>query len=59
MITIETHLDVQIQLYDIMGKLVVDEYKVSRLDLSKLSNGIYNMIILHEGVRYSKKVVKQ
>jgi hypothetical protein len=58
-ITIETHLDIQIQVYDMMGKLVIDEYRVSRLDLSKLSNGIYNMIILHEGVRYSKKVVKQ
>ena len=58
-ITIETHLDIQIQVYDMMGKLVIDEYKASRLDLSKLSNGIYNMIILHEGVRYSKKVVKQ
>ena len=58
-ITIETHLDIQIQVYDMMGKLVIDVYKTPRLDLSKLPNGIYNMIILHEGVRYSKKVVKQ
>ena len=58
-ITIETRLDIEVELYDIMGKKVISESNVKRLDLSKLPNGLYNMSILHNDVRYNKKVVKQ
>jgi len=58
-ITIETRLEVKAELYDMMGKLVINESGNKRLDLSKLPNGIYNMSILHNGNRYSKRVIKQ
>jgi len=58
-ITIETRLEIEVELYDMMGKMVINELNVNRLDLSKLPNGIYNMVILYNNVRYSKKVVKQ
>ena len=58
-ITIETRLDIEVELYDIMGKKVISESNVKRLDLSKLPNGIYNMVILYNSSRYSKKVIKQ
>ena len=58
-ITIETRLDIEVELYDMIGNKVISESNVKRLDLSKLSNGIYNMSILYNNVRYSKKVIKQ
>ena len=58
-ITIETRLDIEVELYDIMGKKVISESNVKRLDLSHLSNGLYNMVILYNDVRFSKKVIKQ
>ena len=58
-ITIETRLDIEVELYDMIGNKVISESNAKRLDLSKLSNGIYNMSILYNNVRYSKKVIKQ
>jgi hypothetical protein len=59
MITIETRLEIEVELYDIMGKKVISESNVKRLDLSQLPNGLYNMVILYNDVRFSKKVIKQ
>ena len=58
-ITIETRLNIEIELYDVMGKKLIEEKNIKHLDLSHLSNGIYNLTIIHKGVRYSKKVIKQ
>jgi hypothetical protein len=58
-ITIETRLNIEIELYDVMGKKLIQEKDIKHLDLSHLSNGIYNLSIIHNGVRYSKKVIKQ
>ena len=58
-ITIETRLNIEIEVYDIMGKKLIQEKNIKHLDLSDLSNGIYNLTIIHNGVRYIKKVVKQ
>ena len=58
-ITIETRLDIEVELYDIMGKKLISEKNIKHLDLSHLSNGIYNMVIIYNDVRYSKKVIKQ
>ena len=58
-ITIETRLEIEVELYDIIGNKVMSEHNVKRLDLSQLSNGIYNLVILYNDVRFSKKVIKQ
>ena len=58
-ITIDTRLQIDVELYDMIGNKVISEQNTKRLDLSKLSNGIYNMSILYNNVRYSKKVIKQ
>jgi len=58
-ITIETRLDIQVELYDMTGKRVINESNTKRLDLSKLPSGIYNMSILYNDSRYSKRVIKQ
>jgi hypothetical protein len=41
-----------------MGKLLIEE-KTKRLDLSNLANGLYNLSIIYEGKRYSKRIIKQ
>jgi len=58
-ITIETRLEIDVELYDIMGKKVISESNTKRLDLSHLPNGLYNMVILYNDIRFSKKVIKQ
>ena len=58
-LNIDTRLDIVLELYDMTGKLLINKSNPTRLDLSKLPNGIYNMSILYKDVRYSKKVVKQ
>ena len=42
-----------------MGKKLIEEKNIKHLDLSHLSNGIYNLVILYNDVRFSKKVIKQ
>jgi hypothetical protein len=42
-----------------MGKLLIEEENSKRLDLSNLSNGLYNLSIIHDDKRYSKQIIKQ
>ncbi len=58
-LTIETRLDIQIEVHDLMGKLLIKTKNVNRLDLSDLSNGLYNLSIIHEEKRYNKQIIKQ
>jgi hypothetical protein len=58
-ITVETRLEIEIEIYDIMGKLLVIENKDKRIDISHLSNGLYHLSILHNNKRYNKQIIKQ
>ena len=58
-ITIETRLQIKIEVYDIMGQLLIDEENTKHLDLSNLANGIYNLSIIYNNKRYSKQIIKQ
>ena len=42
-----------------MGKLLIEKENINRLDLSNLSNGLYNLSIIHEEKRYNKQIIKQ
>ena len=59
LITIETRLEIEVEVYDLMGKLLIKEENTKRLDLSKLSNGLYNLSIIYEKKRYNKQIIKQ
>ena len=59
LITIETRLQIRVEVYDIMGKLLIEEKNTKRLDLSILSNGLYNLSIIYNDKRYSKQIIKQ
>ena len=58
-LNIDTRLDVDVEVYDMMGRLVINESKSKRIDFTSVENGIYNLIILHEDIRITKRVVKQ
>jgi hypothetical protein len=57
-LNIETRLDIDVEVYDMMGKLVISEQNSNRIDITSVPNGIYNMVILHEELRITKKVIK-
>ncbi len=59
LITIETRLEIEIEVYDIMGRLLIEEKNTKRLDLSNLSNGLYNLSIIYNDKRYIKQIIKQ
>jgi hypothetical protein len=42
-----------------MGRLLIEEKNTKRLDLSILSNGLYNLSIIYNNKRYSKQIIKQ
>ena len=56
---IDTRLDIKIELYDMIGKLLIGSTEIRRLDLSNFPNGLYNLSILYNNKRYSKQIVKQ
>ena len=58
-LTIETRLQIEVEVYDMMGKLIIKEEDTKRLDLSNLPNGLYNLSIIYEEKRYSKQIIKQ
>tara|TARA_R110002051_G_scaffold127283_1_gene200949 strand:- start:229 stop:501 length:273 start_codon:yes stop_codon:yes gene_type:complete len=60
LIYIETRLKVEIEIYDMMGKLLLNTENTSnRIDVSNYSSGIYNMTIIYENKRYSRKIIKE
>jgi len=58
-ITIETRLEIEIEVYDMMGRLLIEEENTKRLDLSNLSKGLYNLSIIYNNKRHSKQIIKQ
>ena len=58
-INIETRLNVKVEIRDIMGKLLINETNTKRIDMSMLSNGMYNMSIIYKEKRYNTTIIKQ
>ena len=58
MINIDTRLDVEVEIYDIMGKLMTRETS-KRIDLSDYPNGVYNLILIYKDRKFNTRVVKQ
>ncbi len=57
-ITIETRLKIEVEVYDIMGKLLINKDS-KRIDLSEYPNGVYNLILIYNNKRFNTKVIKQ
>jgi hypothetical protein len=58
-INISTRLNIEIELYNMVGKLILKEKNINRIDMNIYPSGIYNMIIIHQDKRYINKIIKQ
>ena len=58
-ITIDTRLNIEIELYNMTGMLMLKEENINRIDMNNYPSGIYNMIITHDNKRFINKIVKQ
>jgi len=58
-ITIDTRLNIEIELYNMTGMLILKEENINRIDVSNYPSGIYNMIITHDNKRFINKIIKQ
>jgi len=58
-INIVGRMDVNIEVYDLIGNLLIIKENVNELDISSLPAGIYSFVILYDSVRINKKVVKR
>jgi len=57
-LNIDTRLDVEVEVYNLQGKLMTRE-KSKRIDLSNYSNGVYNLILIYNNKRFTTRVIKQ
>lgn len=57
-VNIETHLSFKYELRDMMGKLIL-EGQDNRLELGVYENGVYLLTLIHEGKRFTKRIIKQ
>ena len=57
-LNIETRLDVDVEVYDMMGRLIISE-KTKRVNLAGWPSGTYNMILIYNELRISKRIIKQ
>ena len=63
MLFIDTHLSLEVKVLDMLGKDISNIIKENnnnlRIDLSTLSPGAYNILILHNEKQYTKRIIKQ
>jgi len=57
-INIDTRLEVEVEIYDLMGKLMTRENS-KRINLSDYPNGVYNLILIYNDKRFTTRVIKQ
>jgi hypothetical protein len=55
---IETRLDVEVEVYDLTGRKIISE-KSKRISLEGYPNGVYNMTIIYNEIRFNKRIIKQ
>ena len=58
MLNIDTRLEIEVEIYDLTGKLMTKE-KSKRIDMTSYSNGVYNLILIYNDKRFSTRVIKQ
>ena len=58
-LNIDTRLDIDVEVYNMTGKLLISEEKTNRIDFRGLPSGIYNLILRHDNLRITKRVIKQ
>ena len=57
-LNIDTRLEIEVEIYDLMGKLMTRENS-KRINLSDYPNGVYNLILIYNDKRFNTRVIKQ
>ena len=58
-INIASNLRINAVLYNSIGQPVLQETNVNQLDLSQFEAGVYNLILTHNDLQFTKKIIKQ
>jgi hypothetical protein len=58
-INIATSLQVDLSIYNSMGKLALQKNNAKQIDISNLSRGLYQMVLTYDGNKFTKKRIKQ
>lgn len=58
-LNIDSRVALDVEVHDMMGKLVISEKEARKIDLSGIIPGVYNISIIYDKYRFSKRVVKQ
>ena len=58
-INIATSLQVDVSLYNTLGQLILQENNAKQIDITSLSNGMYQIILTYDGNKFTKKIIKQ
>ena len=58
-INIASNLRINAVLYNSIGQPVLQKTNVNQLDLSRFEAGIYNLILTHNDLQFTKKIIKQ
>ena len=58
-LNIDTRLEIDVEVHDMMGRLILSEQKTKRIDLINTPKGIYNLSIIYDKLRITKRIIKQ
>ena len=50
---------VDVQLFNMLGKLVISKNNISSLDVSKINPGIYSAVIYYKNIKINKRIIKK
>ena len=58
-VNIDTRLNIEVELYNITGELILKEKNIKRIDMNSFPSGIYHVIIIYQEKRFINKIIKQ
>ena len=58
-ITIASNLNVSATLYNAIGQPILQQPNATQIDMSKFEGGVYNLILTHNDLQFTKKIIKQ
>jgi hypothetical protein len=50
---------VDVQLFNMLGKLIISKDNISSLDVSKITPGMYNAVIYYNNIKINKRIIKK
>ena len=58
-VNFEGYYDINIEMYDMVGNLILSKDNVSKIDITDYPSGIYNLKILYNGNNINHRLIKQ